>query len=288
MAHDDIMEEIRKRLKVVPVNKCLAHEGVVEKWVDQFSSVFKSAGMIKNPIIVAKHDDHWIVLDGMHRFSVFKLLEIKDILVYEVDYMSDEVRLAGWDAFTFKPIGSKKLLEDNFLTDGCKLVDCKTLQEAHDKVVSREWLVAVYDKGTEKVYGVSKNDLQGEKLLQKLICITEEIDNKIDTRDMRVIYVDDSLSIQNFEETKAQTIVIRPIFTKEEVLDHTITKKLFPRKSTRHMFPSRPLRVDFDLSILRANIPLEMKNELLQEHLMWCFETSKVRYYPESVYVFGD
>lgn len=167
------MDEIFKRIQIVPIQKCLMHEGVREEFVEQIASQIKTDGFLKNPIIVTKHQNRYVILDGMHRLAAIKKLKVPDILVYEVDYFS------------------------------------------------------------------------GEALLD-------------------------------------------PPFTKEEVLKRALYQDLLPPKSTHHIISKRPLRVDLDLSLLSANLDLETKKQRLQDHLQKCVAHHHVRFYPESVYLFGD
>lgn len=167
------MDEIFQRIQIVPLDKCLIHEGVIEKCVAQIASHIQNDGFLKNPIIVTQHKDHHVILDGMHRFVALAELKAPDILVYEVDYFSNG-------------------------------------------------------------------------------------------------------------------IVLKPPFTKKEVLKRALTQKILPPKSTTHIISNRPLRVDLDLALLRSDLDLETKNKRLQAHLKECVANHHVRFYPESVYLFGD
>lgn len=167
------MDEICSRIKILPTEKCLIHEGVVPKWVDEIAGAITKDGMMKNPIIVTAHESCYVVLDGMHRFAAIQQLRIPTILACEVDYFSQE-------------------------------------------------------------------------------------------------------------------IVLEPPWTKEEVLKRAMTKTLLPPKSTKHLIGSRPLRVDLDLSLLKEPIDLKTKNRRLQEHLQSYCDSHRLRFYPESVYIFAD
>jgi hypothetical protein len=280
--------DIYPRLKIVPIDKCLAHEGIVQKWVDRIAYNILDHGVVKNPIIVSEHKGHYVVIDGMHRFSAFKKMELGHVLVCETDYNSKKIVLEGWDAFTFRRIGAKNLLCELFPeAEGYKIAECADVPEARKQLLKRKHLLVAGDKGG-KFYTLDKPRIDNEHLLDELIHITEMIDAEIDARNLRVLYVENSLSDDKFENSDAASMILRPQFRKEEVIERTLQKQLFPRKSTRHLIPDRPLRVDLDLSLLRANINIDIKNRLLDEHLKWCFESDRVRYYPESVYIFAD
>jgi hypothetical protein len=280
--------DIYPHLKIVPLEKCLTHEGIVSKWVDRIAFNIMDHGIVKNPVIAAEEKGKYVIIDGMHRLAAFKNLELRDILICEIDYYSDKINLEGWDAFTFRPLGAKDLLEHLFSKkDGYVVEECADPKKARDELMARKHLLVAGDKGG-KFYTLNKPTTDKEHMLDELIHVTEIVDAEIDHRNLRVLYVANSLSDEQFKTSDAKSMIIRPHFRKEEVIERTLSRKLFPRKSTRHIIPDRPLRVDLDLSLLRANIDLETKNRLLDEHLKWCFESDRVRFYPESVYVFAD
>ncbi|MDO8527854.1 MAG: ParB N-terminal domain-containing protein [Deltaproteobacteria bacterium] len=282
------MDDIYSRIKIIPADLCLVHEGIIEKWVGQIASNIKDQGTLKNPVIVTWHDPYYVVLDGMHRFAALQQLEIRDILVCEVDYFSPKIILEGWDAFIFRQIGARNLLCELFPeSEGYRYHATTKMTDAKLRVAQRQSLLAVGDKDGE-ILLLEKENLNEKNRVEELCLVTDKVDRVLSERDLKVLYVDNSLTLDDFESSSAQSLVLRPQFSKQEVVDHTLNKKLFPPKSTRHLIPERPLRVDLDLSLLRANIDLKTKNNLLQEHLKWCYENNRVRFYPESVYVFAD
>lgn len=285
------MEAIHNRIKIIPISKCLVHEGIVEDWAGQIATSIRNDGFMKNPVIVAKHDGYYVVLDGMHRFRAIKKLGINDILAYEVDYFSKEVILEGWDIFSFTKIGAEGFLKDVFPANkGYQILKLKNLAEARDKVLKQSILLAVGDKASKActVLGLTKKDVAKKDLLDVLCEAVDRLDRKLAKGLNKTIYVDNSLTLASFSESSARSLVLRPQFTKQEVLDRTLHKKIFPPKSTRHLIPARPLRVDLDLSLLRGSISLKAKNKLLQDHLQWCHENNRVRFYPESIFIFAD
>lgn len=280
------MDEIFNQIKIVPASRCLVHEGTVKKWVDDIASMIQRDKNLKNPIIVTAHKGHYVVLDGMHRFAAMAQLGIPDILVYEVDYNSPDIVLGGFDAFTFKKLNAENLMSELFpAAEGFHLQKFPTLSAAKEQVSSRDFLLAMSDKNGA-VWGLDRTS--GKEDMDAICEAVDRVDRVMSDRFPRAIYVNNELSLQDFGESAAASIVLRPQFSKGEVLDRTLNKKIFPPKSTRHLIPGRPLRVDVDLTLLSADLDLESKNRLLKKHLHWCFENNRVRYYPEPVYTFSD
>lgn len=282
------MSDIHSRIKIVPMNACLVHEGILSNWVGQIASNIKDQGTMKNPVIVTRHDPYYVVLDGMHRFGALQSMEIRDILICEVDYFSKKIVLEGWDAFLFRTIWAREFLSELFPEKGgYRYRQAKSLAQAKVDVLERRSLIAVADRDGETLI-LEKEGLDKKDCVEALCEAADRIDRVLNERNVKVLYVDNSLTLDTFENSNAQSLVLRPQFSKQEVVDRTLNKKLFPPKSTRHLIPERPLRVDLDLSLLRADIDLITKNDLLQEHLRWCYENNRVRFYPESVYIFAD
>ena len=281
------MEDLYSRIKIVPLQQCLAHEGIVERWVDQIAFNILNEGVMKNPVIVTYHDPYYVVLDGMHRYAAIKQLGVGDILACEVDYFSDKIGLEGWDALVFQKLEAKKFLENLFPpSEGYTLRAARNVEEALSLVRNRKTLLAVLDRQGE-CWLLDKGGM--EKVGVESLCVAaDRIDRSLHEKGLKTVYVDNSLTLKDWPGSDAQSLILRPQFTKQEVIERTLHQKLFPPKSTRHLIPERPLRVDLDLSLLRASIDLETKNRVLKDHLKWCYENNRVRYYPESVHIFAD
>ncbi len=274
-------------IKIVSLRQCIAHEGVVKRWVDEIATNLQDAGVMKNPIIVTRPDRRGrrIVIDGMHRFAALRALEIADVLVYEIDYESDEIQLSGWDAMILRSFDAKKFLHKHFTnTRGITMTTTRKAETAAAAVNTRAALAAVGDRR-----GPFHLITRGHTAtVDECVQCSVQIDTALDAARLRPVYVADALSLEDFKRTDAHGIVMRPHYSKTEIQSRTLAGKLFPRKSTRHLIPHRPLRVDVGIALLRAQLPLAAKNKVLREHLRWCYEADRIRYYPESVFVFSD
>lgn len=279
-------------IKIVPIESCLAHEGVVAKWVDGIIYNIQDTGVLKNPIIVTRRDPYYVVIDGMHRFAACRELKLKDILVCEIDYAAPEIAVEGWNAFAFDGVNveelGRELIRPAVGESGSayRLHAVRNLSACHAAAASRQALIGIADK--EGRWVTLQRTAKGAPTLDELIELTAKVDKILERRGVRIAYVGSSISETEFARTEASAVVVRPIFTKDEIISRTLQKKLFPRKSTKHVVPNRPLRMDLNLALLRADIDLATKNQVLQEHLKWCYESDRVRYYPEPVLIFSD
>lgn len=297
------------RIKIVRMRDCIAHEGVVTRWVEQIAANLLAEGVLKNPIIVTRPRGHrqkprqrpvrarrqcggtsdqrpYIVIDGMHRFAAFQRLEIPDIVAYEIDYDDAAITLEGWDALVLRPFKAIPFLHRTATTlgGGYLVQRVPDLAAAQALLDTRHAVIAATDQ-RGRWHVIAR---RGTITVEALVKASEVVDRALDAADYRPVYVADALALADFHTTRAHGLIVRPHYTKPEILRRTLARRIFPRKSTRHLIPNRPLRVDVGLALLRARLSLAAKNRLLDEHLRWCYESDRVRYYPESVFIFAD
>jgi hypothetical protein len=287
------MQRLFERIQVVSLDEVFVHEGVVDKWVDRIADFVEQAGVMKNPIVVAEASDpetgdaRYVVLDGMHRVQALGRLGCPDICVYVSDYWSDDVRLESWDALLLGIVDPRAYLDALFDDPDHDVVEMQTEAEARSRLYGRELALVLRARDTA-FFGLRCRALDPAERLEEIIVALRRVEDDLDERGIRAVYAPSGRSSFDFSQTPSDMLVLRPIFSKHEVLERTMQGRLFPRKSTRFLVPERPLRVDFHLTILKADLDLTTKNRLLDEHLQWCWANNRVRYYPEGVYVLDD
>jgi hypothetical protein len=280
------MKEVLDKIKIIPISEILLHEGVVTEWTEKLKLNIDHDGIVKNPIIVTRYQGHYIALDGMHRVTALKALGCRDIVVYEVDYDDPSIGLFGWDALILDACPVPQLLEAFAQRENLSLIKHDDYPATLENIRSHRSCFAILSRERE-VYEMKMREERYS--LDLLIRALKDFEADLDRRNLRIIYVADDQSEGTFQQhQKAFSLFKRPFFTKEEVVRRTIEGKILPRKSTRHLFPLRPLRIDIDFILLKEDIDLETKNQLLQARLTWCLENNMVRYYPESVLVLSD
>ncbi len=282
------MLDVFQRLKVVSLDDVYVHEGVVERWVERIADFVRHDGMMKNPIVVAEAEvdgaARYVVLDGMHRVQSMRALGSPDILIYVSDYWSEDVRLESWDAVLLDEFDRDALLAG---VPGGEIVEVGSEAEARARVYARD-LAMAFALHDGSVRGLRVAHPTEEPPLEAIIRSLRAVEDALDAAGVRAVYTPSSRSHADFVAQPSHALFLRPLFSKQEVLERTLAGRLFPRKSTRFLVPARPLRVDFQLTVLKAKLDLTTKNQLLLDHLTWCWENNRVRYYPEPVYVFGD
>jgi hypothetical protein len=280
------MKEVLDKIKIIPISEILLHEGVVEEWTEKLSTNIDHDGIVKNPIIVTRYQGRYIALDGMHRVTALKALGCRDIVVYEVEYDDPSIGLYGWDALILDACPIPSFLEAFARRENLILQIHRDFAAAVENIRAHSSCFAILTREQE-VYELAMHEERSN--LDQLIRSLKDFEADLDRRNLRIIYVADDQAEQTFHQHRsAFSLFKRPFFTKEEVVRRTVEGKILPRKSTRHLFPLRPLRIDVDFILLKEDIDLVTKNQLLQSRITWCLENNMVRYYPESVLVLSD
>jgi len=78
------------------------------------------------------------------------------------------------------------------------------------------------------------------------------LERDLTTRGSHVEYQPESVAFQHLMSRSADLVIAVPVFTKQQIRERGVSGLLLPHKVTRHVMPSRPLRVDIPLSVLTA------------------------------------
>ena len=280
------MKEVFSKIKIIPISEILLHEGVVAEWIQKLSSHIDYDGIVKNPIIVTRFQGRYIALDGMHRVSALKALGCRDIVVYEVEYDDPSISLYGWDAIILDACPVAEVVSTFAQREGLQMSRHRDFPQAVENIHGHRSCFGLLSRDGD-VYELCLSP--ESRNLDALILALKRFEEDLDRRKLRLVYVADDQAEKTFvQHNNAVALFKRPYFTKEEVVMRTLKGMPLPRKTTRHLFPLRPLRIDVDFILLKEDIDLETKNKLLQARLNWCLENNMVRYYPESVLILSD
>lgn len=280
------MKEILEKIRIIPLEMTLRSEGTIHRQAKKLANYIEHDGMQRDPIVVAPKGEQYIALDGMHRVDALKVMGCRDLLAYIVDYDNQRILLESWDALIFEYPGVLDILRDEF--NGSKYeireVSCENGREG---VVGRRSVLAVVDRDG-KAFAIQRRVGERKFTLNEVIRVLVKFERRLDKEGARIRYVANTNSELQFMESESTFLVIRPRFTKTEVVERTLQGKLFPRKTTRHVIYERPLRVGVALSILKEDVDIRLKNRLLQAELQWRYENGRIRFYPEPIILFDE
>ncbi len=103
------------RFELVDVGVLRAHEKLQAELLDRTTDEIRTDGYLKRPILVA--DEHFIILDGHHRFAALKALGCRRIPSYVIDYFSDVVDLTTWPNAVVKEVRKEEVIRRGLSDD---------------------------------------------------------------------------------------------------------------------------------------------------------------------------
>lgn len=222
--------------KIVPISACIPHEGVLSERVTLVSTDIQKSGGIRIPLLAIQspnEPNQWVIIDGMHRFAACQQLGLQQIPICEVDYNDPNIILMGWDAITHIPFCPDKQLFQLFSRDAGFIIEehpWQTVEQVHDGIHHREYLMAVGDRaGT--LYTVKRQD--NNHTVAQAISAMRSVDTILDQCNPE--FIADDLSLNAFSSGVGKSLILRPRYTKQEVLQAIQSETLFPHKSTRHI-----------------------------------------------------
>jgi len=270
--------EIPLSLQVVPLDKVLPHEHIDPHRVERLAKRLATDEMLSNPPIVAKADDHYIVLDGATRVTALKQLNFAHMIVQIVS-QEDGLNLHTW----FHAIRQMELAELLKLLES--LPEISIRESSSNKILDE-----MFELG-----GLCYLHTNDDRVL--LIQATPganhlEALNKLTETYIAIGHVERTLN-SNISSLKAEypdltALVIFPEHTVEQILQMAKAKKALPAGITRFIIPGRVLRLNADLNYLKSDKSLAEKNEWLRQFVLKKLDSSAVRYYEEPVYLLDE
>lgn len=272
-------------LRIIPLSQTHIHEHTLDKPARRIADLIAHSGLQRNPIIAAEVDGDYIVIDGMHRFAALERLKCNGIVACIVDYFDPSIELKGW-----------YLSLDNLSSDElCAIIERTAphlerqelpVTEAQKRMIERTASFGVLARGEGHVHVYTPKDGFD---LERFINMDQAVLKAIQEHGTTYRLVGDEPCDKILAaDPRCALLLLRPVYRKQEVVDRALADKLFPPKSTRHVIPGRPLRLDIPLSILRSDLTAEQMDRILCEETRNRWKLQKIRHYPEPVFIYDE
>jgi len=274
------------KIEIVPINKILFHEREDPERVSRLKEKIKVDGHLKNPVVVCrvkKNASKYLLLDGIHRVSALKEMGIRYILVQIIDYWNDKVEVHTW----------YHLLNDaqiKILIKHIKSLENITIEKSSKKKAERflkenKIICYILLKGNSVFMVKSKNGVDSN-LKQKTSLLNNIVNSYFTSSEVYRVTANEIVFL--LKQKKNAGILIMPQYSKEDIMNLALGSMRLPAGITRFIIPKRALGLDIDLSLLKVRINLKSKNKLLREIIKQRINTKKIRFYPESVFIFNE
>lgn len=263
------LNDILSQLEIRELPSLYPHEQTISKNLKRLQEAMFNSGHMVDPILVDKKTG--VILDGNHRYTVLKTIEIPNAVVQPVDYDSPKIGLGTWI-----PVCENHLSPADFQKMGEKTepIDFEAGKKAVDSFKA-VFMMVKEKNGKKECTLVSPGSYEVISMTEKQKAIVSGLANL-----PLEYYPDDMLS----EHLKmGRTVLYRRSYTKKEIVQEALAGRPFPPKSTRHTIPERIIRLNMRLGWL-----LEDKAsayELLKDMLSHRVYSGNVRRYPEPVIV---
>lgn len=254
-------------LQIIPISEILVHEVYDQSRALPLVKRLKKEQVMVNPIIVAQIDGRkYLQLDGMNRFSAFKMLGMKSILCQIIDYNDQEsVELSSWSHLFHDK--DQDFIEEVKKIEGLTVKDGEAENVGH-RYIKEEGLgrLCTFCSRKGKVYIVSTNGKLPEKV--------EKLNNLVSLYEDRIIRdvlpprpAQGDLELLFMEHSSTDMMVVFPTFTRHQIVETVKNGKLFPAGITRHIIRRRCLNVNIPLSIFDNNKTVMDQNKKFENYL---------------------
>jgi len=268
-------------LKVLKLTDIKLHEATEAVRRTRVFDRISEAKYINNPIIVGRHDNELILLDGANRYSSIKSLGCKLIIAQIINYKSHKTVLDVWNhlVYDFSLDTVKAFCRNNKInfrhiaySEGKKILD----KNFHHILVTDT-------SGTETILiDLSKNF---KKCLEQLSAIGELYFTKYNfDRSESEIKITE---LRKFTRKKG-VLFVYPRFQKSHIVRIAKNNLRVPAGITRHLIHNRVLHVRYEVKNLKEVGNLEKKNEAFIKEITAKIDDNKVRQYNESVIIFDE
>ena len=266
-------------LRVVALDRVVCHEDVDPRRVKKLAGRIEADGLLRNPPIVTEVGDIYLVLDGASRTTAFRHLGFEHIIV-QVISPQEGLELAAW-YHVIRQIPAADLIQ---LLDDLPFVTLKPAEPGQAEEVMFEYgdlcqvkTVAGDDYVVYAAPGANRLDALNQ-LTNAYIKVA------VAHRTLR----NDLISLQH-EYPDMAALVLFPVYSVSQVIQATVSgERKFPAGITRFLVPGRVMRLNADLSRLKAEGTLIEKNRWLHELLVEKQIEGRIRYYGEPVYLLDD
>lgn len=245
-----------------------------------YNRISKSKYLI-NPVIVGRHDNELILLDGANRYGSLQEIGCKLILAQVLNYRDRSLQLEKWNHLVYD-------LHLDILIRFC--------EKNHI-----EYKKVSYIKGSEllrnKFHHIMASDISDEHniiirlsanfdiMLKQLDAITKLYFKHyhFDRSECDIKFSD----LKKFTRKKG-TLIEFPNFEKHHIVSIADNGYRLPAGISRHRIVNRVLHVKYEIKKLISEKNIEQKQAELKQLLTDKIDKNKVRQYQESVIVFDE
>ncbi len=243
-------------LAIVDISSLHVHEETIPALARYLADLIAADGYVKDPIVVDKKT--LTVLDGVHRVAALRKLGIPRIPACLVDYMSPRIRVSNW----YRTITDTSRTETTIKNIRLQNATIETTQKRRTEFIGRSPYVAAIRFRNKTLLAKSKF-----RNLREAYKIIQEIENKLQYAGLRIKYETEKDALKSLRKGNADAVICTPKLTKQKIVKAAMSDFVLAPKTTRHIIPARPMRLNVPLSLLKNKKSLAEINALMRNML---------------------
>jgi hypothetical protein len=244
------------RISLIDLDDLKPHEEVIEQVVTQLAQAIRDDNVVRDPLIV--DNQYLVILDGMHRYNALKKIGCRRAPVCLVVYDDKRISVGAW--FRFFNANDPEVLAKETLEALNWTYDRKPITPAQTNDFTNAAIIT----------NLSVFQIAGETDRHSRSQLAVRMERHISSRGFVCEYAPEN-AVAHWPSSIANIVIPVPVFSKTEIRETATSGRLLPHKVTRHIIPSRPLKLDVPLDLLidysceEANLKLDQL--LLSRHL---------------------
>lgn len=268
-------------LELLRLSDIKLHEATENKRLRNiFNRISKSRYLI-NPVIVGRHDEDLILLDGANRFGSLKEIGCKLILAQVLNYKSSKLKLDKWNhlVYDFHVDRLKSFCDKNRLS-------YENISYMHGlEILNKNLHYILAADITEEENILIRLPSDTEQMVRILDSVTKTYFKKytFDRSESDIKFSD----IRKYSRRKG-TLIVFPGLQKHHIVSIANNRYRLPAGISRHRIYNRVLHVKYEIKKLMDDRNLSVKQSDLKQILNDKIDKNKVRQYQESVIVFDE
>ena len=221
----------------IELDKMKPHEQLVQKELEDFIESVTGSGIFWKPMLLAKvpGEDMYLIVDGHHRWAGLQKLGAKRAPSVILNYFSDDVKVYTWyPAFR----GDLDAVIERLKAEGLEVVEDS---KAEEKAERGEVAFALVGERSFIIPGA----LNEQKVVSRVL------DEMNQAGEIELIYYglkEDAR--EDMARGEVDYVFIRKAPTKDDVMELVKRGEVFSPKTTRHVLPFNPDRIDVKLEEL--------------------------------------
>jgi hypothetical protein len=272
-------------LRVVPLAQVVPHEHYHGQRVAELAARLVAEGKLINPLVVARHGEKYVVLDGATRLTALRRLGYSCTIVQVVDLAQQQVQLTSWNHIIYGG-SAAALLETLRGVPGLTLTSVTgELPMRHESPNRVLGYLTTVDKESYVLEARSPSSTWiSVEWLQVLNDVVEAYGQWGNVE--RTLSSDVEALARQFPDLAA--LVRFPRFRTQTILQLADQGLTVPAGITRFVIPGRILRLNAPLEKLAGDEPLAAKQAWLDELIHKKLRERQVRFYEEPVVLLDE